>query len=118
MLSYGLQLRIMVITMDNSNTISSILKGEFIAEKSNTRLIPFLLMIVVLGLINIRSSFNAESLLKGSIALEKEVADLRLTYITTKSELMSVYRRSVIEELVENQGLQTSLVPPKIIEKR
>ena len=104
--------------IENSNTISSILKGEFIAEKSNTKLIPFLLMIVLLGLINIRSSFNAESLLKQSISLEIEVADLRLKYITTKSQLMSVYRRSVVEELVNKQGLKTSLNPPEIIEKR
>ena len=107
----------MTAKRDNSNTISSILKGEFITEKSNAKLIPFLLMIVVLGLINIRSSFHAEKLLKQSISLEKEVADLRLTSITTKSELMSVYRRSVVEELVEVQGLKTSLSPPQIIEK-
>ena len=75
------------------NTISSILKGEFIAEKSNTKLIPFLLLIVFLVLVNIRSSFYAEMLLKESISLEKEVADLRLVYITTKSDLMSMHRR-------------------------
>ncbi|MEC7864199.1 MAG: FtsL-like putative cell division protein [Bacteroidota bacterium] len=102
---------------DSSNTLSSILKGEFIAERSNKKLIPFLLMIVVLGLINIRSSFHAEKLLKQSISLEKEVAVLRLTHITTKSELMSVYRRSVVEGLVKSQGLKTSLTPPEIIEK-
>jgi hypothetical protein len=107
----------MITKMDSSNTISSILKGEFITQKSNEKLIPFLLMIVVLGLINIRSSFHAEKLLKQSISLEKEVADLRLTYITTKSELMSVYRRSIVESLVESQGLKTSLTPPEIIEK-
>lgn len=107
----------MITKMDSSNTISSILKGEFITQKSNEKLIPFLLMIVVLGLINIRSSFHAEKLLKQSISLEKEVADLRLTYITTKSELMSVYRRSIVEVLVESQGLKTSLTPPEIIEK-
>ena len=107
----------MTTRKDNSNTLSSILKGEFIAEKSNKKLIPFLLMIVVLGLINIRSSFHAEKLLKQSISLEKEVATLRLTHITTKSELMSVYRRSVVEGLVESQGLRTSLIPPEIIEK-
>jgi len=107
----------MTTKKDRSNTISSILKGEFITEKSNTKLIPFLLMIVVLGLINIRSSFHAEKLLKQSISLEKEVADLRLTYITTKSELMSVYRRSVVEGLVESQDLKTSLTPPEIIER-
>ena len=102
---------------DTSNTISSILKGEFIAEKSNLKLIPFLLMIVILGLVNIRSSFNAEKLLRQSILLEKETADLRLTYITTRSELMSLYRRSVVERLVEYQGLKTSLTPPQIITK-
>ena len=101
----------------SSNTISSILRGEFIIEKSNVRLVPFLLLVVVLGLISIRSSFHAEKLLKQSIALEKEVADLRLTYITTKSRLMGLYRRSVVEGLVKNQGLKTSLIPPEIIEK-
>jgi len=98
------------------NTISSILKGEFIAEKSNTKLIPFLLLIVFLVLVNIRSSFYAEMLLKESISLEKEVADLRLVYITTKSDLMSMHRRSVIENIVQNQGLKTAVNPPMIIE--
>ena len=98
------------------NTISSILKGEFIAEKSNTKLIPFLLLIVFLVLVNIRSSFYAEMLLKESISLEEEVADLRLVYITTKSDLMSMHRRSVIENIVQNQGLKTAVNPPMIIE--
>ena len=100
-----------------SNTLSFILRGEFITEKSNVKLIPFLLMIVALGLVNIRSSFHAETLLKQSISLEKEVADLRLTHITHKSKLMSVYRRSVIENLVQGQGLRTSLTPAEIIVK-
>jgi len=101
---------------ETQNTISSILKGEFIAEKSNTKLIPFLLFIVFLVLVNIRSSFYAEMLLKESISLEKEVADLRLVYITTKSDLMSMHRRSVIENIVQNQGLKTAVNPPMIIE--
>jgi len=102
---------------EHSNRISSILRGEFIAEKSMIKLIPYLLMLVTLALINIRSSFHAENLLRESISVENEVADLRLTYITTKSSLMSMYRRSMIEDLVKDQGLETSLIPPKIIEK-
>jgi hypothetical protein len=101
---------------ETQNTISSILKGEFIAEKSNAKLIPILLLIVFLVLVNIRSSFYAEKLLKESISLEKEVADLRLVYITTKSDLMSMHRRSVIENIVQNQGLKTAVNPPMIIE--
>ena len=101
---------------DSSKAFSSVLKGEFITNKSNARLIPFLLLIVALGLLNIRSSFYAEKLLKHAISLEKEIADLRLTHITTKSKLMGVYRRSIVEGLVEDQGLETSLTPPGIIE--
>ena len=108
----------MINNKENLSTLSSILKGEFIIEKNNVRLIPFLLLLVVLGLINIRSSFHAERLLKKSISLEQQVAYLRLTYITTKSKLMGVYRRSFIEGLVEDQGLKTSLNPPQIIEKQ
>tara|TARA_B100001540_G_C15798901_1_gene638983 strand:+ start:539 stop:874 length:336 start_codon:yes stop_codon:yes gene_type:complete len=101
----------------SNSSFMSILKGEFIADENNQRYTPFILMTVVLILINISISFRAERLLKKSISLEAEVADLRLTYITTKSDLMSMYRRSVIEKLVKPQGLRTSLEPPIIIEK-
>jgi hypothetical protein len=102
---------------NHKNMISSILKGEFIEEKTNISLIPFFLIIVILGLISIRSSFHAEKLLKKSISLEREVADLRFTNITTKSKLMSLYRRSTFEGIVRAQGLKTSLNAPEIIEK-
>ncbi len=102
---------------ENTSSLLSILRGEFIADKNNQKFIPFLLFIVLLILLNIRISFRAERLLKESISLEKEVADLRLVYITTKTDLMSMYRRSVIEEIVADKGLKTSLTPPVIIEK-
>ena len=101
---------------ENTSSLLSILRGEFIANQSNQKYIPFLLFIVLLILLNIRISFRAEHLLKESISLEREVADLRLVYITTKSDLMSMYRRTVIEKIVADKGLATSLVPPDIIE--
>ena len=96
--------------------ISFFLKGEFLADRNNQKNLPFVLFIVMLLLINISISFRAERLLKESISLEKEVAELRLSYITTKSDLMRMYRRSVVEELVANKGLHTSLDPPIIID--
>jgi hypothetical protein len=94
----------------------SLLKGDFFSKKQNVKYVPFLFLIVILLLINIRISFYAEKLLKRSIKLEYEVADLRLTYITTKSQLMQVYKRSTIENMVIKQGLSTSLIPPYIID--
>ena len=101
---------------ENNSSLFSILKGEFIADHNNQKYTPFLLMLVGLILINISISFRAERLLKESISLEAEVSDLRLVYITTKSDLMSMYRRSVVEDLVRNTGLKTSLTPPVIID--
>jgi len=102
---------------ENNSSLFSILKGEFIADHNNQKYAPFLLMLVGLILINISISFRAERLLKESISLEAEVSDLRLVYITTKSDLMSMYRRSAIEEIVVDKGLKTSLAPPIILEK-
>tara|TARA_B100000029_G_C17114132_1_gene792584 strand:- start:221 stop:553 length:333 start_codon:yes stop_codon:yes gene_type:complete len=102
---------------ENTSSLLSILRGEFIADQNNQKYIPFLLFLTFLILLNIRISFRAEHLLKESISLEQEVADLRLGYITTKSDLMSMYRRSVIEEIVADKGLKTSLIPPIIIKK-
>ena len=97
-------------------SILSILKGDFFSKKQNPKYLQFLLLIVLLLLINIRVFFNFEKLEKKSILLEKDVADLRLTYITTKSQLMSLHKRSKIEEMVLDQGLKTSLYPPYIID--
>jgi len=101
----------------NTSSLLSILRGEFIADQNNQKYIPFLLFIVFLILLNISISFRAERLLKESISLEQEVADFRLLHITTKSDLMSMYRRSAIEEIVVDKGLKTSLTPPIILEK-
>ena len=106
----------MSVVKENTSSLLSLLRGEFIGHEGKQKYIPFLLFIVLLILLNIRISFRAEQLLKESISLEKEVADLRLVYITTKSDLMSMYRRSVIEEIVADKGLATSLIPPIIIE--
>ena len=102
----------------NTSSLLSVLRGEFIVNQNTQKYIPFLLVITLFFLLNIRISFRAEHLLKESISLESEVADLRLVYITTKSDLMSMYRRTVIEEIVADKGLTTSLDPPAIIEIR
>jgi hypothetical protein len=108
----------MSVVKENTSSLLSLLRGEFITDQGNQKYIPFLLLIVLLILLNIRISFRAEHLLKESISLEEEVADLRLVYITTKSDLMSMYRRTVIEKIVTDKGLVTSLCPPVIIEIR
>tara|TARA_B100001287_G_scaffold42835_2_gene31919 strand:+ start:617 stop:922 length:306 start_codon:yes stop_codon:yes gene_type:complete len=100
------------------NSLFTVLKGEFLSNKKNQKYVPYLLSLVLLILVNINISFRAEKLLKNEIKLEQQVADLRLIYITTKSDLMRMYRRSTVEELVKERGLKTSTNPPYILEKK
>ena len=48
---------------------------------------------------------------------EKDLYELRVEYITTKSELMGKYKRSTIEQTVKSMGLQSSTIAPLILEK-
>ena len=105
----------MSIRKERNSGFLSILRGDFIAHKNNQKYLPFILMLVVFILLNISMSFRAEELLRKAILLEEEIADLRLVYITTKTDLMSMHKRSVIEEVVFESGLRTSLDPPLFI---
>jgi cell division protein FtsL len=102
--------------MSKNRSILSVLKGDFFSKKESQNYFPFLFLIILLLLLNIRLSFNAESLLKESLKLERQITSLRLTYVNTKSELMKVYKRSEIEDLVKAQGLNSSNNPPRIID--
>ena len=99
------------------NIISEIFKGDFLSRKENQQHLPFIVFVAGLIIINITLYYNAENLAWNINKTEKELYELRVKYITTKSELMKKYKRSNIEETVENMGLGSSLTPPKIIEK-
>ena len=99
------------------NIISEIFKGDFLSKKENQEHLPFILFVVLLIIINITLYYNAEHLARNIGRAEKDLYQLRVEYITTKSELMDKYKRSTIENTVKNMGLQPSLIAPKIIEQ-
>ena len=99
------------------NIVSEIFKGDFLSKKENQEHLPFILFVVLLIIINITLYYNAEHLARNIDRAEKDLYQLRVEYITTKSELMDKYKRSTIENTVKNRGLQSSLIAPKIIEQ-
>jgi len=109
------------IIREISNTLKddspvSILKGDFIIGETIGSYTPFLLMLFILALLSISSSFHSEKLLEKSIKLEKEVEHLSRIHTTHKLDLMKIYKRSKVEELVKSQEIKTSKIPPVIIE--
>ena len=99
------------------NIVSEIFKGDFLSKKENQEHLPFILFVVLLIIINITLYYNAEYLARNIDRAEKDLYQLRVEYITTKSELMDKYKRSTIENTVKNRGLQSSLIAPQIIEQ-
>ena len=100
--------------VQEQNIVTQIFKGDFLTKKENQEQLPFILFIVLLIIINISLYYNAEHLARN---INKELYELRVEYITTKSELMDKYKRSTIENAVKNMGLHSSLIAPKIIEE-
>ena len=99
------------------NIVSEIFKGDFLSKKETQEHLPFILFVVLLIIINITLYYNAEHLARNIDKAEKELYELRVEYITTKSELMGKYKRSTIENTVVSMGLKSSLIAPKIIEE-
>ena len=96
--------------------ILEIFKGDFLSKKENQKHLPFFLFVGLLILLNISLYYNAEQLAKNISIAEKELYELRVEYITTKSELMDKYKRSTIENAVKDMDLQSSTIAPLIIE--
>ena len=97
--------------------VLDIFKGNFLSKKKNQEHLPFILFVALLIILNISLYYNVEQLARNINKAEKDLYELRVEYITTKSELMAKYKRSTIENTVRNMGLQSSLIAPKIIEK-
>lgn len=96
--------------------ILEIFKGDFLSKQENQQQLPFFLFVGLLIVLNISLYYNAEQLAKNISKAEKELYELRVEYITTKSEFMDKHKRSTIENAVKSIGLQSSTIAPLIIE--
>lgn len=101
---------------EEKHLIFEILKGDFLSKKENQEHLPFFLFIGFLIILNISLYYNAEQLAKKISKAEKDLYELRVEYITTKSELMGKYKRSTTEQTVKSMGLKSSTIAPLILE--
>ena len=66
--------------------------------------------------IQIGISFKSEDLIIRIRNSEKEIFDLGMKSMSLKTDMMGMYKRSVIEERIKGSGLRTSEKLPYIIE--
>ena len=76
----------------------------------------FILFFVFLIVIQIGVSFKSEDTIIRIRKCEKEIFDLGMKSMSLKTDMMGMYKRSVIEERIKGSGLKTSDKLPYIIE--
>ncbi|MGB0896127.1 MAG: FtsL-like putative cell division protein [Flavobacteriaceae bacterium] len=100
--------------------IVNILKGRFLVDDDAVKHWRFIGFTILLVLIMIASSHNAENKVYEIGKLDKKVKELRSEYVDLRSQLMKLKMESKVSEKMLVRGLKSSEEPPKkirVIEK-
>lgn len=89
----------------NADFWKELISGTVITEKLILKNLGFLIFLTILGALYIGNRFHAESLIRKTTALQKEVRDLRSEALSTSADLMSVSKQSEVTRLVKSRGL-------------
>ena len=98
------------------NKIKTLLRGDFILIDKNLKNMRFLFFVVILLIINISVTFECQRVIINTSKKEKDINELRLRSITTKSKLVRLMKRTEIEKIVDNMNLIVSTKSSYIIE--
>ncbi len=102
------------------NFFRGILDGTILTRDWVVRQMPFVLFMTALAIVYIANRFHAETLVRKSEKLKKEIKDLKAESITVASELMFSSNQTEVVKLVEENEIEISesKLPPIKIEIR
>ncbi len=91
-----------------------VITGSLLVKKNVTQQVPFFLFLVGIAIIYIANRYHAENVFRTKMIIQNEIEELRAESITTASELMFLSKRSEVNKLVIEKGLdlRESTVPP------
>jgi len=96
---------------------SKILKVDFFDKGGISNHSLFILFFVFLMVIQIGVSFKCEDTVVKIRKSDKQIFDLGMKSMSLRTDMMGLYKRSVIEKRIKGSGLKTSDKLPYIIEK-
>jgi len=85
---------------------------NYFEEGFPVQYLPKILFVMMLGLLYISNTHNAEKTVRRIDQLHSDVEDLRADYTTLKSDLMFASKQSEVARKVKSIGLKESLNPP------
>ncbi len=97
------------------NGFLDILKGKFLVSGDAPKNWLFIIFISFLATVMIASSHSADRKVHAIAALNEEVKELRSEFVDMRSDLQRLKLESKITEVLEQEDLYPSEIPPKKI---
>lgn len=95
--------------------LKSIIQGTILTREKVVNQLPFLIFIVLIAVLYIANSYNADKAIIESTRIKKNNEEYRYAYISTHSKLMNVSRQSELARKLLATGLKELKVPPRKI---
>jgi hypothetical protein len=104
------------ITRKNvGKSVHDLLDGSFLTRQRFMKAMPFIIFMMVLGVLYITNIFHVERTKRQIDDLEEQLRELRYEYITSRSKLMYESKPSEIVLKLKDTGIIESMEPPKKI---
>jgi len=97
-------------------SVHDLLDGSFLTGHKFIKAMPFIIFLMILGVVYITNIFHVERTKRQIDNLEEELRELRYEYVTSRSKLMFESKPSEIANKLKEKGIgETSTPPRKII---
>lgn len=98
--------------------IIELIKAHYLVNEDAMKNWRLLLFIVALAMLMVANSHNYEKKSFQIVTLNKEVKELRSTFVDRRSELMKLKMESTVASKMESRGIVPSSTPPTKIEMK
>lgn len=95
--------------------VSELLDGSLITRNTTAGAIPFIIYLTGLALFLIFNTYYAEKKAREADLLRREMTELRINYIQTKSQYMYLTNRSELAKRLRSRGFVEPTEPPQLI---
>lgn len=99
-------------------TIRDIISGKFLSNSEVTKRVPAIIYIIILTILYIFNSFDAQNIFRKILRVEREISQLKVKATSGQAERIKITRElNISEELIKrNINISGSNIPPKMIE--
>ena len=95
----------------------NLIDGSVLTRNWVVNKVPFIMFLTFLAILYIANRYHAESVVRETVKMQREVKELRFESITTAADLMYISKQSEVARMVKEKklGLEELVEPPSKI---